>query len=380
MKQMCRTLLLALTVMLMVSCSGNKSVSSDLSEVIYEPEYASGFEIRGSKDAASVLLVTKASWQGDSTARTELFIQRNDEPIPEGFSGQVLKGDAKRIVCMSSTHVAMLDAIGDVEAVVGVSGIDYISNKYVVAHKNEIGDVGYEGNIDYELLVSLNPDLVLLYGVTGASSMEGKLKELGIPFAYVGEYLEENPLGKAEWIVALAEIVGQRERGETIYEDIPVRYNRVKNYAASQGDEPAKVMINAPYGDSWLMASTQSYMAQLIADAGGEYLYTKNTSNTSQPIDMEEAYRLASQAYVWINVGTATTMEEFLKMCPKFADTRVVKRGEIYNNNLRTNEYGGNDYWESGVVNPDLVLQDLAKIFHPYVDFGADFVYYQKLK
>lgn len=73
------------------------------------------------------------------------------------------------------------------------------------------------------------PDLVLLYGVNGASSMEGKLKELNIPFMYVGDYLEESPLGKAEWLVALAEVAGKRTEGENVFADIPVRYNALKS-------------------------------------------------------------------------------------------------------------------------------------------------------
>lgn len=90
----------------------------------------------------------------------------------------------------------MLDAVGAANTVVGVSGIEYISNPEIQARRDSIGDVGYEGNINYELLLSLDPDLVLLYGVSGESSMEGKLRELGIPFMYVGDYLEESPLGR----------------------------------------------------------------------------------------------------------------------------------------------------------------------------------------
>lgn len=122
----------------------------------------------------------------------------------------------------------MLDAIGEVRCITGVSGIDYISNPDIQARRDSIGDVGYEGNINYELLLSLDPDLVLLYGVNGASAMESKLEELDIPFMYVGDYLEESPLGKAEWMVVLSEVTGKREKGEKAFAAIPVRYNALK--------------------------------------------------------------------------------------------------------------------------------------------------------
>ena len=163
---------------------------------LYAPAYSSGFEIFGAEGMKSTILKTYAPWQGAEGEETQLFIARNGEQAPADFPGQVLDGDARRIVCMSSTYIAMLDALGEPQRVVGVSGIDYISNPYVASHKEQIGDVGYDGNMNYERLLSLSPDIVLLFGVSGASAMEPKLRELGIPYAYMGEYLEQLPLGK----------------------------------------------------------------------------------------------------------------------------------------------------------------------------------------
>ena len=208
--------------------------------------------------------------------------------------------------------------------------------------------------------------------------MEPKLRELGIPYAYMGEYLEQSPLGKAEWLVAVAEIAGMRERGEEVFREIPLRYDSLKTLAAKAEQKPV-VMLNTPYGDSWLMAPPSSYVARLIADAGGDYIYKKNTSNRSLPIDLEEAYLLASQVDMWLHVGMANTLDELRAACPKFTDTRCFRNGYVYNNNARTNAAGGNDYYESAVVNPDLVLRDLVKIFHPEL-VAEDFVYYKQLK
>ena len=315
--------LILLLSLAFTGCHNKSSKINDFNLLLYAPEYASGFDIKGAGGKESVLITVRNPWQGADSVTTWLFIVRNGEEVPEGFAGQVLKGDAKRIVAMSSTHIAMLDAIGEVRCITGVSGIDYISNPDIQARRDSIGDVGYEGNINYELLLSLDPDLVLLYGVNGASAMESKLEELDIPFMYVGDYLEESPLGKAEWMVVLSEVTG--------------------------------------------------------TDAGGRYIYQKNTGNASIPIDLEEAYLLASDADMWLNVGMANSLDDLKASCPKFTDTRCFKNGEVYNNNARTNTAGGNDYYESAVVNPDIVLRDLVKIFHPEL-VQEECVYYKQLK
>lgn len=379
--QKCKSFLsLCLLIVLLAACNGKKTASiSDFSNQLYTPEYASGFSIKGADGYESSIITVTNPWQGADSITTQLFIARGGESAPEGFTGQVLEGDASRIVAMSSTHIAMLDAVGEAGRVVGVSGIDYISNPVIAANRDSIGDVGYEGNINYELLISLDPDLVLLYGVNGASSMEGKLNELGIPFMYVGDYLEESPLGKAEWMVALSEVVGKRTEGEQVFGGIPVRYNDLKKRVADTVLDAPSVMLNTPYGDSWFMPSTESYVARLVKDAGGDYIYKKNTGNASLPIDLEEAYKLTSEADMWLNVGMANSLDELRTSCPKFSDTRCFRNGSVWNNNLKTNAAGGNDYYESAVVNPDILLRDLVKIFHPEL-VEEDFVYYKQLK
>ena len=379
--QKCKSFLsLCLLIVLLAACNGKKTAYiSDFSNQLYTPEYASGFSIKGADGYESSIITVTNPWQGADSITTQLFIARGGESAPEGFTGQVLEGDASRIVAMSSTHIAMLDAVGEAGRVVGVSGIDYISNPVISANRDSIGDVGYEGNINYELLISLDPDLVLLYGVNGASSMEGKLNELGIPFMYVGDYLEESPLGKAEWMVALSEVVGKRTEGEQFFGGIPVRYNDLKKRVADTVLDAPSVMLNTPYGDSWFMPSTESYVARLVKDAGGDYIYKKNTGNASLPIDLEEAYKLTSEADMWLNVGMANSLDELRTSCPKFSDTRCFRNGSVWNNNLRTNAAGGNDYYESAVVNPDILLRDLVKIFHPEL-VEEDFVYYKQLK
>lgn len=363
-----------------VSCAGGGSTSkSDSLKSVYKPKYASNFEILGEENRQSTLIRVTSPWQGENTPTRELFIRRDGEPLPEGFSGEVLEGDAERIVCMSSTQIAMLHLAGAADNIVGVSGIRFITDQNIQSRRAEIGDVGYDGNINYELLVSLKPDLVLLYGISGEDPMERKLRELGIPFMYVSEYVEESPLGKAEWMIAVAETVGHRTRAEEVFGQIPDNYESLCRRVAEANVKRPKVMLNMPYGDSWFLPPTDSYFVTLINDAGGEYIYKKNNSRSSTAVDMEEAYMLADAADVWMNLGSGiNSAADIRRELPKFGDLGVVNRPDLYNNTLRSTAGGGNDFFESGVVNPDLVLRDLIKALHPEL-VAEPFTYYRKL-
>lgn len=345
-----------------------------LDSIVYQPKYAKGFVILGSDSAKSTIIRVTDPWQGSKGVVMDYFISRGGEMPPAGFKGQVIKAGVRKVVCMSSSYVAMFDAIGQVDRISGVSGINYITNEYIRANSDRIKDVG--ADINYEIVAMMKPDVILLYGIgDGKSATTDKLRELSIPFMYVGEYLEESPLGKAEWIVALSELTDSREKGIGVFEQIPERYDKLKNLTASVSYRP-KVMLNTPWGDSWVMPPVKSYMPQLIEDAGGDYMYKENTSNSSVPIGLETAFMLVSQADCWLNVSSFKTFDDVLQLNADFAKTKVFKRKNIYNNNLRMSSSGANDFWESSVVKPDIVLRDLIKILHP--ELVSDSLYYYK--
>ena len=377
-KQYIHTFILYAIVWCMCAC-GTSSNIDDYNLAVYTPTYATGFRIVGAEGMQSTIIRVTNPWQSANDVETMLFIARGGEKAPAGFRGQVLQGDAQRVVCMSSSHIAMLNAIGAVESVAGVSGKDFVSNPYIVANRHSIADVGYDGNINFELLVAQRPDIVLLYGVTGACTMQSKLDELGISYIYIGEYVEEDPLGKTEWLIAIAEIVGCREQGIAYFSQVPQRYNHLQSMAAVATSPQPKVMLNTPYADSWFMPSTTSYLARLIADAGGDYIYKKNTSNHSVPIDIEEAALLTTEADIWFHVEGVSSLKDLRQQYPKFAKMPCVQRGEVYNCDKRKVTGGGNDYWESGVVQPDVILRDLIKVFHPEL-ISEELVYYRKIE
>jgi iron complex transport system substrate-binding protein len=325
----------------------------------YTPQHASGFVVECDKEHNTIIRVTQP-WQGKAPAEQSLAIFHNPEDA-HNYNGQHMIGYAERVVCMSSSHIAMLDAVGKADAIVGVSGKQYIFNPAISTNPN-IKDIGYDSNIDYEALVSLHPDVVLMYGITSEdSTVTAKLRELNIPYLYLGDYTEQSPLGKAEWVVVLGEIVGCRATAIELFRGIEERYTSAKYNIIAQSRP--KVMFNLPYQDVWYMPADDSYMVRLVEDAGGEYIYKgKNTTGGSKAISLEEALRLMEGADIWLNPSGVTTLDELRTLAPHFVDCKVITGGNVYNNNKIRTPGGGSDFWESAIVCPDIVLSDMASI------------------
>lgn len=374
-----------LCALVFVACAGEPARSlEEFATVVYEPSYATGFDLRGAEGAASTLLTVRNPWQGAEGVEKRLFIAREGERAPEGFDGEVVDGSAERVVCMSSTYVAMIDALDCTERVVGVSGIDFIYNTRVreAASEGRVHDVGHDSDINFELLLTLQPDLVLLYGVSGENGVaNAKLDELNIPCLYLGDYVEESPLAKAEWTVAVAEILGVRERGEKLFEGIESRYLELRERVEESVTERPTVMFNTPYRDTWYMPSSRSYAVRIVEDAGGRYVYDGNHGTASQPIDLEQAYVLTREADYWINVGQYATLEDLRRDNPRFVGAKAVREGRVYSSDRRRTAKGGSDFWESAVVNPDVVLSDLVAILHPELNLvGEELTYYKRIE
>ncbi|MFI3305505.1 MAG: ABC transporter substrate-binding protein [Rikenellaceae bacterium] len=374
-----------------VGCASSSS-TLDLeafSVVEYEPRYASGFCVVSDPSSGARLLKILKPWQGAAENNHHLLMVSGGEVPPVGYDGALLDSPARRVVALSSSSVAMFDAIERVEAVVGVSGIEYISNRGVQESfaRGQLLDIGYGSNLNFEAIMVLRPDLVILYGVAGEDvGVTSKLRELGIQYIYVGDYAEESPLGKAEWLVAIAQICGDMEMGVERFGDIEQRYVELRDSIGSaqllsQGVRP-RVMLNTPYRDIWYMPSSNSYMVRLIEDAGGDYIYDGNATSSTKPISLESAYTLVAEADVWLNLGASTTTAEALSsQNPLFAEMDVVERGEIYNTTARMTPAGGSDFWETGVVRPDLVLGDLAAILRrDTTQIDSSLYFYRRLR
>ena len=370
-------------ICLCVNCGerpGKAWTLPDDADTLYMPKYAKGFELYGV--GRSAILCVKDPWQGARGVEKWVFLARDDERPPRGFDGTVVRVPIRRAVCMSSSHVAFFDALDALSVVSGVSGGRFITNA-VIRQKLEQGtvrDVGTEQNVNIELVTALQPDVLFTYGLSGESSVAtDRMREMHVPVVYVGEYVENHPLGKAEWIVVMGEMVGRRKEAVTLFDSIEEEYNRVRKLAQQVQERPA-VMLNAPWRDTWYVPGDRSYMVRLIVDAGGDYVCRGEDTEQSRPISMESAYVFINQSDVWMGPGAATTLDEVLAENPRLRDVLPVSRGQVYNNNLRRTPEGGSDFWESGTVYPQIILKDMIHIFHPELLPEHQLYYFRKLE
>lgn len=361
-----RTLLPLAGAALLAGCRPNPSVRLS-GETVYAPKAATGYTILAT-DGASTVIEVRNPWQQEGDAATQLFVARNGECPPEGFAGQVVQAPIQSAVCFSATHVAYLDALGCTEIIRGVSGAEYLSNELVreAFAAGRVRDIGYDANLNYELLAALQPDVVFIYGVGGEANtaVTDKLGELHIPYLYVGEYVEETPLGKAEWVVPFGELTDRRAESIALFDGIAARYDTLRTRASRLAERPV-VMINAPFRDVWFAPGDRSYMVRYLEDAAGDYAFKGTDDAGSRPISAEAAYLAAQTADVWLNPNMAYTMADLKAQNPKFADIRCVREGRVYNCTRRRTPGGGSDFWESGALRADLVLHDLILCLHP---------------
>ncbi len=358
--------------------SDNKTSENKISTVSVPVEYANNFTIKKTNNYS--ILEVLNPWQGANNVRYSYYLS-NNKNVDLPNNAKLIKTPVQKVVCLSTTHIGFLDLLDKTNTIVGVSGSNYIYNSKMQKRitNNEILDVGYEQNLNIELIISLKPDVVFVYGVQGnIASKISELEKLGINVVIIAEYLEDNPLGKAEWIKFFAQFYEQEGFAKTSFDNISKSYNKLSQKVKDIKNKPG-VLVNIPYQGVWYIPGGNSYFVKLINDAGGNYLWSINSKNESYPISFEEVFAKQKEADILINPSSVKSIKEVLQVETRLSNFDCIKDKMVYNNNLRTSKSGGNDFWESAVVNPHIILKDLITIFYPTIFNSDSLFYYQKL-
>jgi iron complex transport system substrate-binding protein len=344
-------------------------------------KYASGFIIERCNDYT--LLTVRNPWQHASNVEFKYALVNKSASMNYGLAGyEIIRIPAERVICLSTTHIGFIDFLGLKECIVGISGKNYITDDFIINRikTGKIKDVGYDENLNYEIIIELKPDLIFAYGVTGAiASYINKLKELDINTVLVGEYLEETPLAKMEWLKFIAEFFEMEDFANTRFDSVSDNYNRLVSLAGNVTSKP-RVLLGLPWRGTWYISGTNSYIARLIKDAGGEYLWNELNYRDSQPLSLESVFEKAFMSDFWLNAGDVNRIGDIMKVDARFRELPPLKKGNVFNNNNKINKFGGNAYYSAGVVEPDIVLSDIIHILHPGILPEHSLKYYKKIE
>jgi iron complex transport system substrate-binding protein len=343
-------------------------------------KYARGFSIDYYDHYKLVRVLNKLTGKTDTLQY--LLVERGN-PVPAGYpKAQVITIPVRTIIGMSSMHIALADFAEVADRIVGLGSLQYVTSPEV--RKNikagKIAQVGLDGNINNELILTMHPDVLMDMGNPDAGFGRYKtLTDAGVPVLLNVEWLETSPLGRAEWVKLMAALVNKEELVNKKFDSLAQDYDKLAALGRGAATKP-HVIISMPYKGSWFVPAGESYMAQFLRDAGADYKWLDSKGTGSLALNFESVAPEALTADYWLNVGYVDTKAEITAKDQRFASFKSFKTDQVYNNNKLTNDIGSNDYWESGAVKPQVILADMIRILHPELLPVHSLVYYKQLK
>jgi len=343
--------------------------------------YAAGFKIQ--RKGGNRIITVRNPWQNAENIEYTYFLSDTvTTSKAQSDNRWIIKTPVKRAVCLSTTHIGLIDFIGKTSSIAGISGSKYVVNPSLIARieRGDLPDVGFDENLNFELLLKIKPDVVFTYGVSGTiTNTISKLNELGIPCVMIAEYLEEEPLAKMEWVKVFASFYQCADSAEHIFDSVAFRYNQLCSLAREVKTKPT-VLMGLPWRGTWYVSGGKSYVARLVADAGGTYLWENLDFKDSRPVALEKVFEKARDAAYWLNPGDAKTINDISSVDQRFNKVSSLLNRRVFNNNNILGAGGGNAFFENGVTEPDVILSDIIYILHPQLLPSHKLQYYQKLE
>lgn len=358
------------------SVSAQQTASADR-EAHITPQYAKGFQL--SYADGYILMDIQDPQNEESTRFQYALVERGTKPegIPADYT--VIEIPVRSAICMTSLQLSNFIKLGAEDKVVGITSTRHLFNQTVNKQLKEgkTAKIGIEGNFDNEVIMSINPDLILIspFKRGGYETM----KDVGIPLVPHLGYKETTPLGQAEWIKFVGLLLGMEKEANDKFSAIEKRYNELKALTAEGQVKKRPIVFSGEiHGGNWYAVGGKSFLAQLFKDAGADYFLKDDDRSGGVTLDFETIYNQADDADYWriVNSYPDTYSYEALKeQDPRYADFRAFREKGVIYCNMREKPF-----YESMPTEPEVLLADLLHIFHPDLLPDHTPVYYDLLK
>lgn len=379
MKHLLPKLIFILSFFLLVGCKKNESSTIAKTEIAKNSiEFASGLSIV-KHEGYSVVTVSNP-WP-NANASFKYILKEKEAKVPDSLQTYtIIKVPLKSVVVTSTTNIPFLEMLEVEDKLVGFPHTDYISSEKTRAliDKGSVKNVGQNEQLNIEQLIELSPDLIVTFGVDNNNPMLDNLKKSGLNVLIQADWMEQSPLGKAEWIKLYGALFGKEDKAKELFDKIVTSYNQAKKLVV---DKPATstVLYGSMYEDVWYVAKGNSWVAQFMKDAQANYLWANLKGTGSEGLPFEKVLDKAKTADYWIASGSFKTLAEMQKANPHYSEFDAFKNKSIYTLESKLGATGGTIYYELSPSRPDLVLKDYIKIFHPDLLPSYEFTFASKL-
>jgi iron complex transport system substrate-binding protein len=363
-----------------IGCKQKKELSiAKTATVNNEIKYAKGLEIYR-YNGYSLMKITQP-WPG---AKENLIyvLQEKNGIIPDSIKQfTTIQIPVKSIVVTSTTHIPSLEMLGVEATLVGFPNTDYISSektrKRIDAGK--VREVGKNENLNTEVLIDMEPDVIVGFGLTNSNPSLDILQKSGLKVMFNGDWTEQSPLGKAEWIKFFGALYGLNSKANSVFDEIEKEYSATLALAKKATRKPT-VLSGSMFQDQWYVPQGESWASLFLKDAQADYLWndTKGTGSASLPFEV--ILEKAQQAEFWIAPGDFSSLKQMNESNPHYKQFESFKNKKVYSYALNKGAKGGILYFEWSPTRPDWVLKDLIKIFHPELVPDHSLFFFQKLE
>lgn len=286
-----------------------------------------------------------------------------------------------KIVVSSTTHIPMLELLASEQALVGFQNTAYISSPKTrtLIEAGKVRELGKKGALNTEVVLEIHPDLIVGFALSANSKVYNAVEKANIPVILNGDWLEETPLGQAEWIKFFGVLFDKGQQADSIFNRIEQSYLAAKKLADKAVDNP-KVLSGAIMSkDIWNLPGGDSYVAQFLKDANANYLWKNSVGKGSLSLSFESVFEKAKDADIWIAPGYFSSKQQMLESNAKYQEFKAFKTGQIYTFANQKGPTGGVLYYELAPTRPDLVLKDVIKILHPELLPEYNLTFFEKM-
>ena len=378
MKSITSKILVSFLVISLLSCKRDLKSENIISSANIVT-YAKGFSIENYNGYCVVTV--KNPWPKASKTYRYILKEKNGI-VPDSLKqNSIISVPIKKIVVTSTTHIPSLEMLGEVNSLVGFPHCDYISSKKVRAKidAGKVKELGNNHDLNTEVLLDLQPDVIIGYGIDNQNSTLDNLQKSGLKVMLNGDWNEETPLGKAEWIKFFGALYGKQKQANEIFSKIEKDYLNTVKIAKNAKAKPT-VLAGDMFEDRWYLPKGTSWGSILLKEANGNYLWKETSGTGSLSLSFETVYFKAKDADFWITSGQFSTLSEMTNSNPHYAKFKAFKNKNVYSFSGKKGKTGGILYYELAPNRPDIVLKDLVKILHPELLPSYTPVFFEKLK